>query len=34
VTGKPLAKGDRAYRPVTNGSNRMHRISADVIDQE
>lgn len=26
-TGIEIAKGNYAYRPITNGYNRMHRIS-------
>jgi hypothetical protein len=26
VTGRPIACGDDAYRPITNGQNRMFRL--------
>lgn len=29
ITGKPLAAGQHAYSPITNGDNRMDRISED-----
>jgi hypothetical protein len=29
ITGKNIPKGSVAYRPITNGYNRMHRISED-----
>ena len=33
VTGKPLGPGSIAYRPITNGSNRMRRISEEGMKE-
>ena len=27
ITGKPIKKGQQAYRPITNGGNRYERIA-------
>jgi hypothetical protein len=32
VTGEVIAKGSRAFRPITNGYNRMQRISEQGIE--
>lgn len=33
VTGEEIKKGDSSWRPITNGNNRMHRISDAGIKQ-
>ena len=33
VTGDKIEKGEKAYRPVTNGYNRMDRISETGMQQ-
>lgn len=30
-TGKPIEKGDRAFYPLTNGSDRMRRVAASAF---
>lgn len=32
ITGEKMAKGSVAYRPITNGYDRMNRVSAKVWD--
>jgi hypothetical protein len=31
--GRPLAKGAKAFGPITNGHNRWHRVCVPCIDQ-
>lgn len=33
ITGANLKAGDMAFSPITNGNNRMHRISRVGIDR-
>ncbi|GAI53761.1 unnamed protein product [marine sediment metagenome] len=32
ITGKPIKKGEDAYRPITNGGNRYERISPEFFE--
>ncbi len=32
ITGKPIAKGEQAYRPITNGGNRYERIVPEFFE--
>lgn len=32
ITGKPIKKGEQAYRPITNGGNRYERIACAFFE--
>ncbi len=32
ITGKPIKKGEQAYRPITNGGNRYERIIPEFFE--
>lgn len=34
LSGKPILRGDRVYKPITNSDQRMKRILASELDAE